>query len=457
MKKYSDYLDMPLRDKARILGGNNQKYYTGEEVEASGFNYKFNAGALQYNFRDECYRDQLVNYLPMLPLFMEKQVKKEEADYHLYQHRTACIEDFTDIIIHQLKIIDSFRKPGSEIIVVGKACNVKPYLNGEIENISFIFEDYTKKLGERFGFDFEEEYVVWDDASEHLAIWPVDGCLKQNCGFCRRTFMDIPFKSVPLEYIKEKLDQIKATNPERLKRISLRAENLTEYGIDIYGKQALEKVFDLISSYEEVKEIDIPIGLCLGQINNRILDSMCRAPLRGAALNCESGSQRIVDLIEKGHTNERAIYIFNRLREAHPGMFINSNFIIGFPTERITEMYETANLISKLDLDYIDFKYYGCVEKHPLAKYPQNTLKQNEYHLSILLKLIASYPNKRPLTISYPAPLNLKKRRTIKHLEKLYRENKSYEKPYVNYCFTLEPKSEEEVKAGCLVKLKRRF
>ena len=62
--------------------------------------------------------------------------------------------------------------------------------------------------------------------------------------------MDIKFESLSLDTIEENLNFIKSTHPERLKTISLRAENLTEYGIDIYGKPMLHKLMDLLESYE---------------------------------------------------------------------------------------------------------------------------------------------------------------------------------------------------------------
>ena len=66
--------------------------------------------------------------------------------------------------------------------------------------------------------------------------------------------MNIPFESLSLETIKAELDFIKETNPELMKWVDLRAENLTEYGIDIYGEQRLHELIDLIG--EDLIEIE---------------------------------------------------------------------------------------------------------------------------------------------------------------------------------------------------------
>ena len=166
----------------------------------------------------------MVSYFPMLPL-LEEQVRIEEADYILYCHAYARCEDMSHVVLKELKYLDSIRKPGAEIIVVGKAANAERLLNGSIKNITFWMSHFTEKLGKKFGLDIKEQYFVWDDEKKRLAIWPVDGCLRK-CHFCRRSYMYIPFESLSLETIRQNLDFIRDTEPEKLKTICLRAENL---------------------------------------------------------------------------------------------------------------------------------------------------------------------------------------------------------------------------------------
>lgn len=125
--------------------------------------------------------------------------------------------------------------------------------------------------------------------------------------------------------------------------ICLRAENLTEYGIDIYGKQRLQDLIKLIDSYEEVKYILLfPIGLSICEITDEILDAICNIKkiVPNIALNLEVGSNRLLKLIEKNHTRERAIHIFKELRKAHPNTYISTSIMIGFPTETLTDIYD---------------------------------------------------------------------------------------------------------------------
>ena len=387
--------------------------------------YKICTWPMQFNCLNavECYREMSVSYLNMIPLIKMSCDSLEEADYILYSHPFARIEDMSPAVIRDLQHLATKRKENAEIIVVGKACNVEPLLNGSISNITFYQSHYAEKLGKRFGLDIKEEYFVYDtDRSvtineTHtdygvLSIWPVDGCLRK-CKFCRRTYMNIPFESLSLERIKEELDYLKEYNPKVLKYVDLRAENLTEYGIDIYGKSRLADLIDLIDSYDEVKMIFISIGLAICEITDEILDALCRTKkLYLCNMNLEAGSNKMLSFIGKDHTRERAIHIFKEIRKAHPDVYIESTLMIGFPTETLTDIYELADLILETSPDFILCNFVEIAPKSPLTQYEQLPESLKEYHLSLLLRLLKRQKRSRALEIRYEKIYKPGKRKT---------------------------------------------
>lgn len=252
------------------------------------FPYKICAEPLQRNIYQDCYREQLVSFFQMAPL-MNKTVPLEQADYILYANPFASVQDFTDSVLKELEEINKKRKENSEIIICGKATNIRPIIKEKYKNITYVPSHFTEYIGKRFNIDMQEQYIVYDDRNGILNIWPVDGCLNK-CGFCRRSYMHIPFESQTLESLKKQLDWLKENHPEQMKHVSLRAENLTQYGIDIDGEQTLYKVIDLIDSYNEVESIDFSIGMCLGEMTKKIIDSICRSEkVVGMVLYFETG------------------------------------------------------------------------------------------------------------------------------------------------------------------------
>lgn len=396
----------------------SKPWNAGSSKENKEFKYKINAYFVLRYLSLECYREQRVAFSGMLPI-AENSVPLCDADYILYMHPYARIQDASEFVLKELRLVDKYRKKGAEIIVLGKSANTQKKLNGEIKNITFWGDHFVVKLAKRFDLDIKERYFVYDDTMGHLAIWPVDGCL-QKCGFCRRNYMNIKFESIPLEIIKENLDFIKKEDPRKMKYISLRAENLTEYGMDIYGEPKLDELLDLINSYDEVESISFPIGMTIGEITPNILDALCRLKkIQFIRLHLETGSDRLLDLIGKKHTNERAIQIYHAIQKFHPETDIHSNVMIGLPTEEITDIYSLADLIVEAKPNQIYCVFYGNNPDQPLAKLPQMSETLREYHLKILIQQLKKKVDFEMLFIYYRIFKNQNAKKIIKRKKEM--------------------------------------
>lgn len=381
--------------------------------ESKECKFKINADFILKNMHLECYREQMVSFITLLPI-IENAVPFEEADYILYMHPYARIEDASEFVLSELRMIDRNRKKDAEIIVLGKSANAERKLNGSIKNITFWGDHFAEKVGKKFDMDIKERYFVYDDMKEFLAIWPVDGCM-QKCGFCRRNYMDIKFESIPLEVIKENMDFIKEVAPEKMKHISLRAENLTEYGIDIYGEQKLDELLNLINSYDEVEKLSFSIGLAIGEITPKILEALCNCKkIEYLELNLEVGSDRLLKLIGKQHTNKQAIHIYHKIKQYHPESYISSTVMVGLPTEELIDMYNLADVISKTKPDEVYCVFYGIAPSQPLAKLPQLSESLREYHLKILIQQLRRKVDSKMLFCHYHIFKNKSSRKTYR-------------------------------------------
>ena len=359
-------------------------------VDPSTVRLKINATIFAYNVRQECYRERMVNYINLLPL-LEKQVRLEDADYILYMHPFARVEDMWRSVEHDLNVIDEYRKPDAEIIVLGKACNIRGMLSRKIRNVTYFEDNFVKKLGRKFGIkNMHGSFYAIDDNYCKTSIWPVDGC-KQKCAFCRRTYMEVPyFHSVPLKQIKSLLDGLRNTSPEWMQVISLRAENLTEYGLDLYGERRLYEVLELINEYPEIKVVEMPIGLCIGELTGRDIEAICnlKPVISVIAANVEVGTDRLLKLLNKPHTVARAREVIKRIRRAHPEMDYGSTVMVGVPTERLEDIDALADLLVELNADWVQINIIGISDRSPLANLPKLSPSLIEYHKNRLVSLL---------------------------------------------------------------------
>jgi anaerobic magnesium-protoporphyrin IX monomethyl ester cyclase len=105
--------------------------------------------------------------------------------------------------------------------------------------------------------------------------------------------------------------------------------------------------------------IELDLGytwLCaerVDRLDQRLLQKMLRAGCFRIESGVEAGSQRVLDLIQKGIKKETAREYVQKAHDA--GMSVLSNFILGFPTETRAEMEETIDFALELDPDYAAF------------------------------------------------------------------------------------------------------
>ena len=87
-------------------------------------------------------------------------------------------------------------------------------------------------------------------------------------------------------------------------------------------------------------------------------------------LPVQSGSNRILGLMKRGHTREEYLDKIRRLREVRPNISLSSDFIIGFPGETDDDFEQTMSLIETLGFDHSFSFIYSARPGTPAADMP---------------------------------------------------------------------------------------
>ena len=108
-------------------------------------------------------------------------------------------------------------------------------------------------------------------------------------------------------------------------------------------------------------------------------------------LPVQSGSNRILSLMKRGHTREDYIEKIHRLREVRPNISLSSDFIIGFPGETDEDFEQTMNLIETLGFDLSFSFIYSARPGTPAADMPDGiTIERKRERLARLQNRIAA-------------------------------------------------------------------
>ncbi len=169
-----------------------------------------------------------------------------------------------------------------------------------------------------------------------------EGCDK-FCHFCVVPYTRGPEYSRPFNQI---IDEVKYLVDKGTKEIILLGQNVNAYESENY------RLSDLILEIEKFREIE-RIRYTTSHPKDMTQDlievykfSKKLMPL--VHLPVQSGSDKILDLMNRKHTISEYIKIFDELKEINSNIEFSSDFIIGYPGEKESDFNKTMSLIKKL-------------------------------------------------------------------------------------------------------------
>ena len=173
-----------------------------------------------------------------------------------------------------------------------------------------------------------------------------EGCDK-FCHFCVVPYTRGPEYSRPFKkIINEAEDLIK----NGTKEIILLGQNVNAYShYDGTKEYRLSNIINALEKYSELKRIryttshprDMTDDLIDCYVNNKKLMPLIHLPI-------QSGSNKILKLMNRKHTVEEYINIYEKLKKINSEIEFSSDFIISYPGETNNDFNDTLNLVKKI-------------------------------------------------------------------------------------------------------------
>ena len=186
-----------------------------------------------------------------------------------------------------------------------------------------------------------------------------DGC-NNFCSYCTIPFIRGRYKSVPMEDIVE---EAKSLVSNGVKELILVAQDVTNYGVDLYGQLKLVELLQRLSKIKNLKWIrlhycypNLITDELLQEINNN--DKVCKyldIPLQHI-------SNSVLKNMNRKDTKESIEALINKIKRMSNKIAIRSTFIVGFPKESRKDFKELKNFISTYKLDNVGFFTYSREE-----------------------------------------------------------------------------------------------
>ncbi len=173
-----------------------------------------------------------------------------------------------------------------------------------------------------------------------------EGCDK-FCHFCVVPFTRGPEYSRPLKKI---LHEAETLIKNGAKEITLLGQNVNAYSyIENSKKYRISNLINELEKFSELKRIryttshprDMTDDLIDCYANNKKLMPFVHLPI-------QSGSNKILKLMNRKHTVEEYINIYERLKKINSKIEFSSDFIISYPGETNNDFDDTLNLVKKI-------------------------------------------------------------------------------------------------------------
>ncbi|MEN6423527.1 MAG: tRNA (N6-isopentenyl adenosine(37)-C2)-methylthiotransferase MiaB [Smithella sp.] len=209
-----------------------------------------------------------------------------------------------------------------------------------------------------------------DAISSFMTI--MQGC-NNFCSYCVVPYLRGPEISRP---IKDILEETKKLADLGIREVTLLGQNVNSYGKNLNDGSNFTALIKKIAEISGIKRIRFttshPRDLSLELMNCFAEEEkLCRH----IHLPVQSGSNRILSLMNRGYTIEEYIKKIDYLRKITPEISITSDIIVGFPGETEKDCQETIDMMEKIRFDStFSFKYSerdGTAAKKLKEKVPE--------------------------------------------------------------------------------------
>lgn len=233
-----------------------------------------------------------------------------------------------------------------------------------------------------------DRLALLEPANSLIAKIPTsDGCLS-SCSFCETKFARGPLNSFSEELI---LKSIEYSARNGAKEIQLTSQDMGAYGMDKGTNMA--KLMERINMLEG--DFKVRVGMMNPEHLYRYFDAFADALdserfYRFAHLPVQSGSNSLLRDMRRPYTIEEFDGYVRELRRRIPGITIETDIIVGFPTETDSQFEETVEFIRRTRPDVTNISRFSARPHAPASRMEQHSSPTVNHRSNVLSRAVRS-------------------------------------------------------------------
>ena len=207
-----------------------------------------------------------------------------------------------------------------------------------------------------------ERYITTPAHYTYLKI--SEGC-NRFCAFCAIPLITGRHTSIPIEQL---LDEVRDLVAKGVKEFNVIAQDLSSYGLDLYGKMMLPELIDQMAQIEGVEWIRLHYAYP-AQFPYEILPVMARHNnvCKYLDIALQHVSDKVLSNMRRHIDKTETLALIERIRREVPGIHIRTTLMVGFPGEGEQEFEELKEFVKTARFERMGAFAY-CEEEGTFAE-----------------------------------------------------------------------------------------
>ena len=212
----------------------------------------------------------------------------------------------------------------------------------------------------------------------------MEGC-SRYCTFCVVPYTRGEEVSRPVAGVMREITELAR---QGVREVNLLGQNVNAYRGPIDDDQAdLAELIHYVAQVEGIDRIRYTTSHPV-EFGSNLIDAYAQVPelVDHLHLPVQSGSDRVLAAMKRGHTALEYRAKIRKLREVRPNISLSSDFIVGFPGETDADFDATLQLIDEIGFDTSFSFIYSARPGTPAANLPDETPMQVKQHRLAILQ-----------------------------------------------------------------------
>jgi len=148
------------------------------------------------------------------------------------------------------------------------------------------------------------------------------------------------------------LKEVRELAGQGYREVTLLGQNVNSYGKGLDEKTDFADLLEMTASVEGIDRVRFTTSHPK-DMSNKLIETIADNPVICEHIHVplQSGSNRILQRMNRGYTREHYLELTSQMRERIPGVAITSDLIVGFPGEQEEDFADTLDMVTKVRFD----------------------------------------------------------------------------------------------------------